>query len=398
MKKIFAALTAFICAASLFTGCGKTDDDDEKSSGKKSGKSTEDELEEVVQELIDAGKNMDIEKIAKLSLPDELADTLFSMAADEINELKKEAEDELTDNIDGKLVSVKKIEDIDKSYLSLLEKGSSAVMIVADYMKENNIDIEDLQTMDESYLYNLITDGSLEGTPMGDLIGILDSIENYDSVEEFTASKELDKIESRFSITEGCFADVTIKSDGETETIKLPFYKIEGEGWNGEMILYPTMIGYVAKSKQSTINSVANSMSKAANTALTEMDEQGLDIDGTFIIGSDSNGGLNHNVKSDFDMETFSSAMDEYYSDYSELSYFLVVNDGVCEYAVCQRPDDEDFAEFLGTYPIKSVPKDFDGSFFETKPATTDEEKLTFQELYDMAAELIDNPSASDDE
>lgn len=396
MKKIFAALTAFICAASLFTGCGKTDDDDEKSSGKKSGKSTEDELEEVVQELIDAGKNMDIEKIAKLSLPDELADTLFSMAADEINELKKEAEDELTDNIDGKLVSVKKTEDIDKSYLSLLEKGSSAVMIVADYMKENNIDIEDLKTMDDSYLYDLITDESLEGTPMGDLISILDSIENYDSVEDFAASKELDKIESRYSITDGCMAEITIEVDGETKTIEVPFYKIKDEGWNGEMILYPTMIGYVAKSKQSSLNSSASSLNKAADVALTEMDEQGLDIDGTFIIGSDEK--LNHNVSSDFDMETFSSAMDEYYSDYSELSYFLVVNDGVCEYAVCQRPDDEDFAEFLGTYPIKSVPKDFDGSFFETKPATTDEEKLTFQELYDMAAELIDNPSASDDE
>lgn len=396
MKKIFAALTAFICAASLFTGCGKTDDDDEKSSGKKSGKSTEDELEEVVQELIDAGKNMDIEKIAKLSLPDELADTLFSMAADEINELKKEAEDELTDNIDGKLVSVKKTEDIDKSYLSLLEKGSSAVMIVADYMKENNIDIEDLKTMDDSYLYDLITDESLEGTPMGDLISILDSIENYDSVEDFAASKELDKIESRYSITDGCMAEVTIEVDGETKTIEVPFYKIKDEGWNGEMILYPTMIGYVAKSKQSSLNSSASSLNKAADVALTEMDEQGLDIDGTFIIGSDEK--LNHNVSSDFDMETFSSAMDEYYSDYSELSYFLVVNDGVCEYAVCQRPDDEDFAEFLGTYPIKSVPKDFDGSFFETKPATTDEEKLTFQELYDMAAKLIDNPSASDDE
>lgn len=396
MKKIFAALTAFICAASLFTGCGKTDDDDEKSSGKKSGKSTEDELEEVVQELIDAGKNMDIEKIAKLSLPDELADTLFSMAADEINELKKEAEDELTDNIDGKLVSVKKTEDIDKSYLSLLEKGSSAVMIVADYMKENNIDIEDLKTMDDSYLYDLITDESLEGTPMGDLISILDSIENYDSVEDFAASKELDKIESRYSITDGCMAEVTIEVDGETKTIEVPFYKIKDEGWNGEMILYPTMIGYVAKSKQSSLNSSASSLNKAADVALTEMDEQGLDIDGTFIIGSDEK--LNHNVSSDFDMETFSSAMNEYYSDYSELSYFLVVNDGVCEYAVCQRPDDEDFAEFLGTYPIKSVPKDFDGSFFETKPATTDEEKLTFQELYDMAAKLIDNPSASDDE
>lgn len=398
MKKIIASLTAFICAASLFTGCGKTDDDDEKSSGKKSGKSTEAELEEVVQDMLDAGKNMDIEKLAKLSLPDELADTVFSMAADEINELKKEVGDELPNDIDGELVSVKKAEDIDEAYLTLLEKGCSAVMIAADFMKENNIDIEDLTTMDDSELYDLITDESLEGTPMGDLIGILDSIENYDSIEDFAASKELDKIESRFNITEGCFAEVTFKSDGETQTIEIPFYKIKDEGWNGEMILYPTMIGYVAKSKQSAINSVANSMSKAANTALVEMDEQGLDIDGTFIIGSDSNGDLNHNVNSNFDIETFSNVMKNYFSDISDLNYFLVVNGGVCEYVVCEKTNDEDFSKFVGTYPIKSVPKSFNGSFFESKPATTDEEKLTFDELYDMTKKVIDNPSTSDDE
>lgn len=398
MKKFIASLTAFICASAMFVGCGKTDDDDEKSSGKKSGKSTEEELEDLVNDLIDAGKDMDIEKIAELGLPDDVADTLFSMASDEIDELKKEAEGELTDEIDGKLISVKKTKDIDESYLKLIEKGGSAVMIVTDYMKENGIDIEDLETMDESYLYDLISDESLKGTPMGDLIDILQSADSYDSIYEFAASGDIDKIESRFTVTEGCMAEVTMESDGETETMELPFYKIEGEGWNGEMILYPAMIGYVKKSKQSAINSVANSMSKAANTALVEMDEQGLDIDGTFIIGSDSNGDLNHNVNSNFDIETFSNVMKNYFSDISDLNYFLVVNGGVCEYVVCEKTNDEDFSKFVGTYPIKSVPKSFNGSFFESKPATTDEEKLTFDELYDMTKKVIDNPSTSDDE
>lgn len=383
MKKIFAALTAFICAASVFTGCGKTDDDDEKSSGKKSGKSTEDELEEVVQELIDAGKNMDIEKIAKLSLPDELADTLFSMAADEINELKKEAEDELTDNIDGKLVSVKKTEDIDKSYLSLLEKGSSAVMIVADYMKENDIDVEDLQTMDESYLYGLISNESLEGTPMGDLIDILQSADSYDSIEDFAASKELDKIESRYSITDGCMAEVTIEVDGETKTIEVPFYKIKDEGWNGEMILYPTMIGYVKRSKQTAIATSAHNLYDTVNTALTDMDEQGLDINGTYIIGSDEK--WNYNVSSDFDMEIFNIDMNEYYNGVSDLDYFLVVVDGICIYAACENP------EYTGTFPVKTYPSDYDGDTLNTKPMNTEQEKYTLQELYDMTIELIEN-------
>lgn len=390
MKKIFAALTAFICAASVFTGCGKIDDkDDKKDSGKQSEQALENDLEDAIQNVLDAVNEKDIKKIAYSFLPDDLSDSLFNIAADDINDLMDMEDIDLSDAANtGKLISVERTEDIDKDYLTLIEKVFSFAKTFSEYMEKNALSFEDFEDMDEEELLN---------SPLGDIKDIFEDTDlDLSSPEKIVSSGLLDKIESRYSITDGCMAKVTIEADGETQTIELPFYKIKGEGWHCEMILYPTMIGYVAKSKQSSLNSSASSLNKAADVALTEMDEQGLDIDGTFIIGSDEK--LNHNVSSDFDMETFSSAMDEYYSDYSELSYFLVVNDGVCEYAVCQRPDDEDFAEFLGTYPIKSVPKDFDGSFFETKPATTDEEKLTFQELYDMAAKLIDNPSASDDE
>ena len=390
MKKFIASLTAFICASAMFVGCGKTDDDDEKSSGKKSGKSTEEELEDLVNDLIDAGKDMDIEKIAELGLPDDVADTLFSMASDE---LKKEAEGELTDEIDGKLISVKKTKDIDESYLKLIEKGGSAVMIVTDYMKENGIDIEDLETMDESYLYDLISDESLKGTPMGDLIDILQSADSYDSIYEFAASGDIDKIESRFTVTEGCMAEVTMESDGETETMELPFYKIEGEGWNGDIILYPAMIGYVKKSKQSAINSVANSMSKAADVALTEMDEQGYDLSGTYIVSN--NDSWNYNLPSDIDASELIEEAKYYFDDIDDFNFFVVVVNGSCEYVACENSENP---EYTGTYPVKSYPSSYDGSYFESSPINTDQEKLTFQELYDMAVELIDNPTASDDE
>ncbi len=385
MKKLFATLTAIACASAVFTGCGKTDDD-EKSSGKQSAKSTEEELEEVIQDLIDAGKDMDVEKIAKLALPDELSETVIDMASDEIEELKKTVADELGENMEtGELVSVKRTKDIDESYLSLFEKGGSAVMIVADYMKENNIDVKDLASMDEEELYSIITDESLKGTPMGDLISIIESAENYDSIEEFAASEELDKIESRFTITDACFADVTLKSsDGETKTIELPFYNIKGEGWNSEMILYPSMIGFVKKSKQSSMNSSAHSLSMAASAALTDMDEQGLDMDGIFIISSD--GSLNYNISSSFDMGTFLSYTSEYFNDISELNYFVVISDGVCVYAACENSETP---EYIGTYPLKELPCEYDGDKLKTQPMTTDDEKLTLQEIYDLTVELI---------
>ncbi len=392
MKKIIASLTAFICAASVFTGCGKIDDkDDKKDSGKQSEQALENDLEDAMQNVLDAVNEKDIKKIAYSFLPDDLSDSLFNIAADDINNLMDMEDIDLSDAANtGKLISVERTEDIDKNYLTLIEKVFSFTKTFADYMEKNDLSFEDFEEMDEDEMLN---------SPLGDIKDIFEDTDlNLSSPEDIVSSGILDKIETRYSITDGCMAEVTIEADGKTQTIELPFYKIKGEGWHCEMILYPAMIGYVKKSKQSAINSVANSMSKAANTALVEMDEQDLDIDGTFIIGSDSNGDLNHNANSNFDIETFNNVMKNYFSDISDLNYFLVVNGGVCEYVVCEKTNDEDFSKFVGTYPIKSVPKSFNGSFFESKPATTDEEKLTFDELYDMTKKVIDNPSTSDDE
>ena len=43
-------------------------------------------------------------------------------------------------------------------------------------------------------------------------------------------------------------------------------------------ILVPSMLGYVRKSKISSANSTASSIYKAINSALTELDEEGIDI------------------------------------------------------------------------------------------------------------------------
>lgn len=49
-------------------------------------------------------------------------------------------------------------------------------------------------------------------------------------------------------------------------------------------ILVPTMLGYVRKSKLSSANSTASSVYKAINSALTELDEEGIDVGGTYLL------------------------------------------------------------------------------------------------------------------
>lgn len=49
-------------------------------------------------------------------------------------------------------------------------------------------------------------------------------------------------------------------------------------------ILVPTMLGYVRKSKISSINTAASNVYKAINSALTELDEEGVDVSDCLIL------------------------------------------------------------------------------------------------------------------
>lgn len=233
-------------------------------------------------------------------------------------------------------------------------------------MDENDLSFEDLMEFSES---------ELEDTPFA----YLDDIED---------EEDLKKVESKFTITDCFLADVTLEDeDGEQESMEIPLYKIKGEGWNTDLIMYPAMIGYVKKSKQASLNSYANILSKAAMTSLTDMDEEGYDIDGTFIISSDES--LNYNVNSDFDVDMFKENAENYFGDISEIDYFVVISEGSCVYSACIKTEDE---EYVGTYPVKTRPgsfENYDESYLETESIEGSE--YTLEELYDMAVDAIDN-------
>lgn len=380
MKKIFAALTAFICAASVFTGCGKIDDkDDKKDSGKQSEQALENDLEDAIQNVLDAVNEKDIKKVAYSFLPDDLTDSLFNIAADDINDLMDMEDIDLSDAANtGKLISVERTEDIDKDYLTLIEKVFSFAKTFSEYMEKNDLSFEDFEDMDEEELLN---------SPLGDIKDIFEDTDlDLSSPEDIASSGILDKIESRYSITDGCMAKVTIEADGETQTIELPFYKIKGEGWHCEMILYPAMIGYVAKSKQTSIASTARTLQMAVATVATDMDEQGYDLSGTYIVSN--NDSWNYNLPSDIDASELIEEAKYYFDDIDDFNFFVVVVNGSCEYVACENSENP---EYTGTSPVKSYPSSYDGSYFESSPMNTDQEKLTMQELYDMTVEVIEN-------
>lgn len=375
MKKILSALTAFLCVSAMFTGCGK--DSSKEDSGKKSGKALEEELTDAIEDVIAASAEMDVEKIVKYMMPDDLSEDVMELFGDDLNALMESEDIDLTETeIDAEIVSVKKTEDISEDYIYILEKTFSFAKTFTEYMKENDISFEDLYTMDDEEIME---------TPIGDISEIIESLEEYDeSPEAIVDSGLLDDIKTTVTISDACMAEVTMKADGEEDSMELPFYKIKGEGWNCEMILYPSMLGYVKKSKAAAANSTAHSLFSAVNAALTELDEEGYDISGSFIISSDES--QNYNVSSEIDTEDLIGRAREYFEDIDTLDYFVVITDGMCSYTACQEKDSEE--NYVGTRPTSSIPSSIDNGYVETEDMDEDEE-YTLDELYDITKNLI---------
>ena len=106
-------------------------------------------------------------------------------------------------------------------------------------------------------------------------------------------------------------------------------------------IIVPSMLGYVKKSKTSSAHATASTVSKAANSALADLDEMGEKIYGNCIISSDSS----KNYNASFDVDEFYEQMDLYYGDIDKTSYFVVIEDGYCSFAAAI-----DSTGYVGTY------------------------------------------------
>ena len=146
-------------------------------------------------------------------------------------------------------------------------------------------------------------------------------------------------------------------------------------------ILVPTMLGYVRKSKISSANSTASSVYKAINSALTELDEEGIDIGGSYQIywnttkwsatnssttpsttttGSDKLMGAADNSTA---MESLNKKTKNFFADITKVkSAGAQITDGNCV-AVATATD----SSYTGTYPAGIVTSD---SYASYKPTT----------------------------
>ncbi len=127
-------------------------------------------------------------------------------------------------------------------------------------------------------------------------------------------------------------------------------------------ILIPSMLGYTAKSNQASVNAAAKTILNSYSTTITEMDAEGMNISGTYVICSESD--ANINVPGDADV--FYATSEKYFDTINDYTYFVVVQDGYVSYAACVEND----GDTIGTYPNTTVvnegPASFSGTYTDT--------------------------------
>lgn len=123
-------------------------------------------------------------------------------------------------------------------------------------------------------------------------------------------------------------------------------------------ILVPTMLGYVRKSKLSSANSTASSVYKAINSALTELDEEGIDVGADLYLKYNASTNTWSAGSNDLDSvkdSKFKTKVANFFADITKVKQgcgAAISNGGCVAVAVCSD------STYTGTYPSGVVTSD----------------------------------------
>ncbi|MDE7363356.1 MAG: type II secretion system protein [Ruminococcus sp.] len=136
-------------------------------------------------------------------------------------------------------------------------------------------------------------------------------------------------------------------------------------------ILVPTMLGYVKKSKISSANQTAASIYKAINSALVELDEEGVDVGGDWEMAS-TNGGAFSTIPTGTTSDKVTKKITNFFAEISKTKEVKAkMSGGTCK-AVAAAVD----STYIGTFPAGVVTTD---TFDTYKVTATDGFKKAYE-------------------
>lgn len=313
---------------------------------------TDDDYKSVLTEVYKAFESRDVDRILQLSVPESTYNSMKSIG------FNKAIGDELDNIFDTETdigsVEVLSVETAKPEELESIEKAYSFFDNIFGIMADTGMTYamlsgkEDVPEEKMQYAKELTS-----------------KFENINDLEDIDITVEFET-----------YAHVTYSINGEEFT--MPVFNTTGEELKIDSIIAPSMIGYVSKSKQQAANANAKTIYITANTALIEFDEEGTELNGVNIISSDSSKNVLNGI-SETELEEFLEKMKNYYDDLSEKDFFLVINNGMCEFtAVCEN-------DKTATYPMVSI---FNGETVEQVDTLPE-----FDELYET---VLNNVSKND--
>lgn len=130
-------------------------------------------------------------------------------------------------------------------------------------------------------------------------------------------------------------------------------------------ILVPSMLGYVKKSKVSSANSAAANLYKAFNTALTDMDGEGIDVGGTWTASikhsaedtpaaKSSEFTITGNSDKDIPSKLYKK-VDNYFDDIEKCTVKAEIVGGVCKALACATDK-----SYVGAFPAVVTVDNYD--------------------------------------
>ncbi len=144
-------------------------------------------------------------------------------------------------------------------------------------------------------------------------------------------------------------------------------------------IFVPAMLGYVKKSKTAAANTNAKTITTNIKSALVDMTEKGMTIDGRYIVCSDSSKNLYvDGEKLDFDTLYYTARE---YGSIDSYEWFVVIEHGAVTYAAANCSDNDDY---VGTFPNISDARRGSPSYTGVYDDDAD-----LDELYDAASSSL---------
>lgn len=310
---------------------------------------TNDDYKAILTEIYNAFESRDAERILQLSVPESTYNSMKSIGFNEI--ISDELDNFFDAETDIDSVEVLTVETAEPEELVSIEKAysffDSILGIMADagvtyamLSGEENISEEKMQLMEE----------------------ITNKIDDINNAEDIDITVEFET-----------YAYVTYSIGGEEVT--MPVFNTAGEELKIDSVISPSMIGYVRKSKQQAVNAISSTIYKAANSVIVDLDTEGIELNGLNVISSDSSKNVLNGI-SETELEELLENIKNYYDDLSEKDFFLVINNGMCEFTAVRENDK------TGTYPINSI---FTGDNIEQI-----ENVPEYEELYEI---ILDNIS-----